>query len=204
MKKANLNIDQRLALAFLKVKFEGRDLEQPWELTTERLIEILAEFTSMKDTIDPEREHVNITAILYEVSSKTGFTIEELQSRTRNRDIVDARFVYFRRAKEKTKSTFKAIGYLVGKDHASVMHGIREAYENNAVVKLYERCYGKTAVESKALDNPQADNKADGGPEEGSVLSYFEMAKGEQALSVRKSVMPEMRKGGVYSAVGSY
>lgn len=89
--------------------------------------------------------------ILMRVCQKTGFSIQEICSKTRKRDIVDARFVYFRRSREKTGASLAVIGELVEKDHASVLHGIKEAQEKREVVTLYNKIYGKTEIKTSSL-----------------------------------------------------
>jgi hypothetical protein len=113
--------------------------------------------------------------ILKDVSRRTGFTIKELQSKTRDRNIVDARFVYFRRCKELTKCSLKDIGLPVGKDHASVLHGINEANEIKQVVKLYDRCYGKAEIAATPLDTQKREEISNAGPLEGPVLPHRQM-----------------------------
>ena len=89
-------------------------------------------------------EHYNfLMEILRDVSKKTGVSMELLQSKSRDREITDARFIYFRRAKERTKYSLKRIGMEVNRDHATVLHGIKEANETDQVIELYKKCYEK-------------------------------------------------------------
>jgi len=82
--------------------------------------------------------------ILQEVSKKTGIPIERLKEKTRKREIVDARFIYFRRAKEilGSKISLASMGLEVNRDHTTVMHGIKEATETKQVVEQYNQYYG--------------------------------------------------------------
>ena len=90
-------------------------------------------------------EHFSLLkSILIDVSRKTGIKIELLQSKSREREVVDARFVYFRRAKEIGRFSLARIGREVNKDHATVLHGIYEAKETKPVIELYKRCYEKS------------------------------------------------------------
>lgn len=63
--------------------------------------------------------------VLRIVAKKSRIPIEELLFGNRKREIVEARQIYFKRAKEITKNTLAIIGELVGKDHATVLHGIK-------------------------------------------------------------------------------
>jgi len=83
--------------------------------------------------------------ILQEVSGKTGISIERLREKTRKREIVDARFIYFRRAREVlgTRISLANIGLEAGgKDHATVLHGIKEATNTRQVAEQYNEYYG--------------------------------------------------------------
>ena len=82
--------------------------------------------------------------ILNDVAIKTHIPLDKLRSRSRQREIVDARFIYFRRAREVTRESLRNIGRLVdNRDHATVLHGIKQALSTREVATLYERCYGK-------------------------------------------------------------
>ena len=95
-----------------------------------------------------EKYRNSLTTILYRVSEQTKIPIESLKSRGRHHETADARFVYFRRARECTKNSLTRIGWLVNRDHATVLHGIKEANNTRQVVKLYEECFGKDEVKS--------------------------------------------------------
>lgn len=84
-----------------------------------------------------------LMTILKDVSSKLMIPIEALQNKGRKREVVDARFVYYRRAKKYTKESLYQIGSLVGKDHATVISGLRQAKNTRQVIELYEKCYGQ-------------------------------------------------------------
>ena len=80
--------------------------------------------------------------ILRDVSNKMNIEMESLKRKTRKREIVDARYIYFRRAKEKTKATLASIGLLVGQDHATVLAGIKKATtDDSTLVKKYQSVY---------------------------------------------------------------
>lgn len=89
----------------------------------------------------PEKYEYALPHILHQVSKMTGISIEELKSKSRKREVVDARFVYYRRAKEKTRHSLIEIGKLVHRDHTTVLHGIKEANKTREVQKLYKRCF---------------------------------------------------------------
>lgn len=142
--------------------------------------------------------------VLRDLSRRTGFTVEQLQSKTRDRSIVDARFVYFRRCREVTKSSLKDIGLPVGKDHASVLHGIKEAYNTEQVVKLYNRYYGKAEAKAAPVDEEKREAIRDDRPVEGPVLSYRQVEAREPAVQRKESLVCTMSVGWAGNAFSGY
>ena len=69
--------------------------------------------------------NTSLASILLEVSRKSKITLERLLSGSREREIVEARQIYFKRARETTNISYRLIGALVGLDHATVLHGVR-------------------------------------------------------------------------------
>jgi chromosomal replication initiator protein len=80
--------------------------------------------------------NTSLERILFEVSKLTWVPIEYLRSKTRQRNVCEARQIYFRRAREMTTNTLYEIGALVNRDHATVMNGIKIV---NDVKELRER-----------------------------------------------------------------
>lgn len=80
--------------------------------------------------------NTSLERILYEVSKLTGIPVEYFRSKTRQRNICEARQIYFKRAREMTCKTLYEIGALVNRDHATVMNGIKIV---NDVKELRER-----------------------------------------------------------------
>jgi chromosomal replication initiation ATPase DnaA len=91
--------------------------------------------------IAAEKYRNSLDGILYQVSEKTGIPVSRLKNCERKREVVDARFVYFRRAKEKTKHSLAEIGKIVHRDHTTVLHGIKEANQTREVMRLYKKCF---------------------------------------------------------------
>lgn len=87
-------------------------------------------------------------AVLADLCSRTATTPEMLRSKSRKRELVDLRFVYYRRAKEITTASLAAIGREVNRDHATVLHGVEEAHDVRAVQELYDRCYKHPAPQN--------------------------------------------------------
>jgi hypothetical protein len=154
--------------------------------------------------IQMKRAHKTPFQVLLEVAKKSGYTIDELQSKSRKREIVDLRFVYFRRAKESSNASLAVIGAQVGKDHASVLHGLKEAHKTKAVVDLYYHLYGQTNIKAASLESDKTNRPANSQPIERPVLPYRSMDKREQNVPARKSFMCGVPAGGYYNAFGGY
>jgi hypothetical protein len=144
--------------------------------------------------------------VLKDVSRRTGVTIEALIGRTRQREIVDARFVYFRRCRELSKASLAAIGLPVGRDHASVLHGIKEANNTIAVLQLYEKCYGATQFKKETMGpGKEPGHEATcAGQIERPVLPYNSMDKREQNIQGEKSIVHSVSCGWTYGAFNGY
>lgn len=68
----------------------------------------------------------SLDGILNDITLKTGFTLAELKSKGRERELVKFRYFYFKRAREKTKMSLSKISAKVNRDHASALHGINK------------------------------------------------------------------------------
>jgi len=81
--------------------------------------------------------------ILRTVSILSHISIERLKEKTREREIVEKRQFYFKRARDHTKCSLAQIGRLVGKDHATVLHGIKAVNNTYGMIKDYEKFFDK-------------------------------------------------------------
>jgi hypothetical protein len=78
---------------------------------------------------------------LREVSAKTMISISVLQSKSRMREVVEARQIYFYRARKHTECSLSQIGKLVKRDHATVLHGVKVVDTAPEVKRKYERLF---------------------------------------------------------------
>ena len=142
--------------------------------------------------------------ILRDVSRRTGIPIEKLTSKTRLREVTDARFVYFRRCREVSKASLSQIGLPVGRDHCSVLHGIKEAQKTQQVVNLYNKCYGKAESQKKTVEQLSRECGSIRQPKERSVLPLSEMEEGEQNVPGRAPTVRPVSERGFYGAFAGY
>lgn len=104
-------------------------------------------FKELRIEIGIDLRSKTINSILKEVAEVTEIPIEVLKMKTRKREIVEARQFYFKRAKMFTKRSLASIGALVGKDHATVLHGIKTVNNIIEVKEKYEELFeGKKRV----------------------------------------------------------
>ena len=153
---------------------------------------------------DLRTTHTPLARILNEVSKSTGVSLDNLKSSRRNRNYADARYVYMRRAKEVTFCSFREIGLLVGKDHASVIHGVKQAQRVKQVVELYDLCYGQTYIKTETLEHTQVDRLANSQEIERPVLPYRSMDKREQVVQDAKPIVRPVSERGYYNAFSGY
>jgi len=84
-----------------------------------------------------------LNSILLDVCYRTGINLRLIKSNLRWREIVDARCVYYLRAKALTRYSLAVIGKEVNRDHSTVLHGLIEANRVKEIRELYKQCYEK-------------------------------------------------------------
>jgi len=126
--------------------------------------------------------------ILLEVCLKTNFSIEAMRSKSRKREIVDARYVYYRRCRELTRASLAEIGRPVCRDHATVLHGCTEANNIKAVMDLYNKIYGPE-------DKPPAEKQLIPLPVSKPVLPFRSQDPREQDIPSGKTFLNTLADG---------
>lgn len=201
------NIDKRIAWADSIFLFTDFGIDGDMLDVAERLVKAGRESAiiykklqnSTKDKIFSEP-----VQILRDVARRTGVPVEMLISKTRIRAVTDARFVYFRRCREVSKASLSQIGLPVGKDHASVMHGLKEARKTQQVINLYNKCYGEAESQKKTVEQLTSECSSIRQPEERSVLPLSEVEEGEQSVPGRTSPVRAVPERGFYGAFAGY
>lgn len=89
---------------------------------------------------------VRLDSLLNAVSSHFGINADVLRGRSRERRIVDARYVFCFVAKSLyPKFSFKKIGHTIIREHSTVMNAISEAHRVREVhEKVYDFCQSKS------------------------------------------------------------
>jgi len=100
-------------------------------------------FSKQFDIVLTENEFIfnmkkTLTECLKFVSDRTGISIVELKSNLRNREIVAARFMYFKYAKSFKYSLQSIANFVCIKTHANVLYGIRQVSIIPELEQMYE------------------------------------------------------------------
>ena len=85
---------------------------------------------------------------------------EDIQTKRRMREIVYARFLYYRLCRDLTKLSLYEIGKTVGFDHASVINGLKQ-YDNFAAWGMYDYIKSHKDICKEFGDYTRADKVED-------------------------------------------
>lgn len=143
--------------------------------------------------------------ILQKVSEKTGLSVEDLKSKSRKREICDARKVYFRRCRETTHSSYEQIGNAINRDHSTAVYGERQAFIIDEIEKLYDKIYGETKVKTAPVaKDSEPISEAERQPVTRPVLPFRSMDKREQVISGGESFVSALSGRGYNSPFSGY
>ena len=94
---------------------------------------------------------VSLDRIIGEILEKTNLTRDEFVSKSRKREYVEARQLYFYRARKLTTYSLEKIGSKVNNgDHATVLYGIRQV----AIVPSLKQKYNEVFNNAKPIEKP--------------------------------------------------
>ena len=111
-------------------------MEQEDEILAEakRIIEgRIAKLQDQLDTLSPSiGGKPRARAILTQVALRSGYTVDDLKGPYRNENIVLARHEAYYRIRTETTLSYTAIAKIIGRDHTTIMAGVRKhAMRNN-------------------------------------------------------------------------
>jgi len=149
----------------------------------------LAKITDLYDVLDH---------IIFEVADKLCVPYNLITDPTRQREVVDARHIYCRRARETTDATLSQIGKKINRDHASVLHGIRQATETTEVMKKYNKCYATETAVAYAIMAVAGGTgiRSVVKTSKGSLVSYGKVEKRSSVLLDREPALQDVRSTG--------
>jgi chromosomal replication initiation ATPase DnaA len=88
--------------------------------------------------------HVELREVLLEICENLHVNYTEVVSPLRNRELTDARAIFCRRVKEiYPVTTWRVIGEIIGRDHASAMPAARRAELLKDINDIYMKLYAK-------------------------------------------------------------
>lgn len=96
-------------------------------------------------------ERINPLEILEVISNQSNQSVEDIMSRTRRQEIVDARQLFCHVIKEKYDMPLAKIGKIIGRDHATVIHSIKAHRDRYDVNKQYRELTRSVFVEVDKL-----------------------------------------------------
>lgn len=152
-----------------------------------------------------DKVYSSTAEILNDVCQKLNISIEDIKSPNRKRELVEARQIYCRKAKESTKASLAVIGAEIKRDHATVMYAIKQAENVVEIKAIYEKYYGETPIEAPAMvpATLPADRKAEQAITR-PVLPYRSMDPREQNIPNGKPFVHSLSTGGFYSGFSGY
>lgn len=90
------------------------------------------------------KEKQILNTVLYMVCTYYGLEPDDVKGKSRERHLVIARQVYCHLARKYTRSTFKQIGSIINRDHATVIH-------SNNLTKVLSTIEKKTAYDLQSI-----------------------------------------------------
>jgi hypothetical protein len=76
--------------------------------------------------------------ILKDVSIKTNISVDVMKGKSRKREVVEARQLFFKRAKEITNLSLSKIGSRLNRDHSTVLYGIKTVNNLKSLSERYD------------------------------------------------------------------
>lgn len=124
----------------------------------------------------------SLASILKYISEKVEIPVDILKMKTRKREIVEARQFYFKEAKKQTNHSLAKIGAFVGKDHATVIHGIKTVNDVREVREKYEELFeGKIPIRKSDIDKELKDLLIGKNPSGAKVVNMVSPYSGVQS-----------------------
>lgn len=131
---------------------------------------------------------IDLSYALNCVSNKTKIPINRILSRTRKREVCEARQFYFKWAREHVKDefgfimSFDMIGKFICRDHATVMHGIKTVNDVKELREKYEELFeGKIPIRKSDIDKELKDILIGKNPSGAKVVNMVSPYSGVQS-----------------------
>ena len=96
-------------------------------------------------------ERINPLEILKVISNESNQSVDDIISRTRIQEVVEARQLFCHVIKERYDMPLSKIGKIIGRDHATVIHSLKVHSDRHDVNKLYRELTRRVFVEVDKL-----------------------------------------------------
>lgn len=77
------------------------------------------------------------------------FNIKDISKKTRKKEYVSARAIYYKLSREETSASLAKIGSFINKDHATALHGLSSTFPS---LEIYDRKAYSVYVKYKEID----------------------------------------------------
>lgn len=77
------------------------------------------------------------------------FNIKDISKKTRKKEYISARAIYYKLSKEETSASLSKIGSFIDKNHATVLHGLNSIFPS---LEIYDRKAYNVYVKYKEID----------------------------------------------------
>lgn len=110
--------------------------------TNKRLSNLYGVNVELAVIVAKDNKPVTPTDVIETVAETAGVTLQAIKSRSRKRELVEARQIAMTLLKSETKMTLKTIGsFFSGRDHTTVIHAINTVEDLTETDKLFRRKY---------------------------------------------------------------
>lgn len=137
--------------------------------------------------------------IMMETCGKLGVTEEQMASKTRKREVTDARAIFVRKSKEEMNQlSWRDIGACINKDHSTVIAAYKRSFDVKEIVTKYNKCYANQAqiaysiMASAGGTGIRSVVKTSKGP----VVSYGSVEKRGEGVFEKEPALQEVRSTG--------
>jgi hypothetical protein len=181
MKTAREMLDDSIVIGLYTVR------ENEVTIPSFAIIELMEKFAGQfkTGTFRDTQKH-KLLQILDQVCDFFELPVADVISKSRKRDLADARAVYCRHAKENHPGyTWDKIGSVINKDHASVISAYKRAFALKEIDTKYRQCYARethvayTIMASAGGTGAQSISHTS----KGSMVSYGKVEKRSQRVS---------------------
>ena len=93
----------------------------------------------IKEAMRPKIE--NAKMLLREICQHQKQEFDNVQTKCRNRELAYCRFIFGRIAVTHLQMTLEAVGNIIGRNHSTVIYGIKQTESVREIRELYEEVY---------------------------------------------------------------